>query len=289
MLVMNKTHFVLGGDLKKSLTEGYTLDFKKIFKDAFAITRSNYIPLTMACIFTIAIVAFIFTLNYEALIGLSESKQIIINLIFSSFVVTPLVTGLHMMGINHAVGLKSRSIDLFIYFNIILKLALASLIMNVIIFAVNMFLTQVLGDIGQKISYIVMIYFNIVFSMVYPLIAEKKLSPSLSIKLSFRLINKNLLQFTLLFVFLTLMAVVAILPSGLGLFFFVPFYFNVIGIVYRQICGVGVVATTIVKKDNDDDSNNDDNDDSNNDDNSDGDNNGAGKNDGSKHSAEFEA
>ncbi|WP_413702188.1 hypothetical protein ACLKMH_12295 [Psychromonas sp. KJ10-10] len=270
---MNKTHFVLGGDLKKSLTEGYTLDFKKIFKDAFAITRSNYMPLIIACIFTVAIVSVIFTLNFEAFLGLSETKQLIVNLIFSSFVVTPLVTGLHMMGINHAVGLKSRSIDLFIYFNIILKLALASLIMNIIILASNVALTEVLGNIGQNLSYIVMIYFNVVFSMVYPLIAEKKFTPALSIKLSFKLINKNLLQFTLLFVFLTLLAVISILPSGLGLFLFVPFYFNVMGIVYRQICGVGVVATEIVKKDDDSD-----NDDSNN-----------GSNDDDKHDAGFEA
>jgi hypothetical protein len=282
---MNKTHFVLGGDIKKSLTEGYALDYKKIFKDGFAITRSNYTPLTIACILTVGIVSLIFTLNYEALIGLSEIKQLVINLIFSSFVVTPLVTGLHMMGINHAVGLKSRSIDVFIYFNIILKLALASLIMNIIIFTLNLFLTKVLGDIGQSLSYIVMIYFNVVFSMVYPLIAEKKFPPFLSIKLSFQLINKNLLQFTLLFIFLTLMAVVAILPSGLGLFLFVPFYFNVMGIVYRQICGVGVVATEIVKKDNDDDSNNDDNDDNNNDDN----NHKGDQNNEAKNSAEFEA
>lgn len=279
---MNKTHFVLGGDLKKSLTEGYTLDYKKIFKDGFAITRSNYTPLTIACILTVGIVSLIFTLNYEALVGLSEIKQLIINLIFSSFVVTPLVTGLHMMGINHAVGLKSRSIDVFIYFNIILKLALASLIMNIIIFALNLFLTKILGDIGQGLSYIVMIYFNVVFSLVYPLIAEKKFAPSLSIKLSFQLINKNLLQFTLLFVFLTLMAVIAILPSGLGLFLFVPFYFNVMGIVYRQICGVGVVATQVAKNDNDDSSNDDD------DNNNDG-NHQDGKNNGSKNSAEFEA
>ena len=275
---MNKTHFVLGGDLETSLAESYKLDFKKIFKDAFTITRTNFMPLIVACIITVSIVTLIFTLNFEALAELSETNQIIVNLIFSSFVVTPLVTGLQMMGINHSVGLKSRSTDLFNYFNIILKLALASLIMNVIVYASYILLTQVLGDIGQKISYIVMLYFNVAFSMVYPLIAEKKIAPQLSIKLSFKLINKNLLQFTILFILLALLAVIAVLPSGLGLFLFIPFYFNVMGIVYRQICGVGVVATEVVK--NDDDDNSDDDDDSNND---------SGKTDGSKNSSEFEA
>jgi hypothetical protein len=277
---MNKTHFVLGGDLKKSLTEGYTLDLKKIFKDAFVITRTNFMPLIIACIITISIVTLIFTLNYEALAELSESSQTIINLIFSSFIVTPLVTGLQMMGINHSVGLKSRSTDLFNYFNIILKLGLASLIINVIVYAFTVLLSKMFGNIGQQLSIIVMLYFNVAFSMVYPLIAEKKIAPQLSIKLSFKLINKNLLQFTFLFMLLGVLGVVAVLPSGLGLILFIPFYFNVMGIVYRQICGVGVVATEVAKKDKD--SNDDDSDD-------DSDNNDFGKKDGSKNSSEFEA
>lgn len=272
---MNKTHFVLGGDLKRSLTEGYTIDFKQTFKDAFTITRSNYLPLAIACTFTVSIVVFIFSLNYEFFLSLSEPTQILVNLLFSSFFITPLVTGLLMMGINHSVGLKTRSFDLFRYFNIILKLALASLIMNIVVLGSDLILTQLFGSIGQKLSIIVMLYFNVVFSMVYPLIAEKKIDPMQSVKLSFRLINKNLLQFTLLFMLLGTLAVIATLPSGIGLFFFIPFYFNVMGIIYRQICGVGVVATAAPKSDDDDNQNDDDS--------------GSGKTDNSKNSSEFEA
>lgn len=259
---MNKTNFVLGGDLKKSLLEGYALDFKKLFKDAFAITRRNYLPLIVACIITIAIVTLLFTLSYEALAGLSETNQTIVNFIFNSFIVTPLVTGLQMMGINHSIGLKSRSKDLFNYFNIILKLALASVIMSIIVYALSIMLAQGFGDLGVQLSYIVVLYINMVFCMVYPLIAEKKLAPQLAIKLSFKLVNKNLRQFTFLFILLGLLGSVALLPSGLGLFLFIPFYFNIMGIVYRQMCGVGVVATEIKKEDqenDDDDSDNGDN------------------------------
>ena len=284
---MNKTHFVLGGDLKKSLTEGYTLDFKQLFKDAFAITRTNYLPLIVACIITIAIVTLIYTMSFEALSGLSDANQTIVNFIFSSFVVTPLVTGLQMMGINHSVGLKSRSNDLFNYFNIILKLALASVIINIIVYALSVLLSQVFGDIGLQLSIIVMLYLNMAFCMVYPLIAEKKIAPQLAIKLSFKLINKNLRQFTFLFMLLGLLGFIALLPSGLGLFLFIPFYFNIMGIVYRQMCGVGVVATEAPKQDDSDE----DEDDSDDDDSSGGNkiNKDAIKTDSSKNSSEFEA
>lgn len=251
---MNKTHFVLGGDLKKSLTEGYTLDLKQLFKDSFTTTRKHFLPLIVACLITVAIVASLYSFSYQYLAELSEANQTIVNFLFSSFIVTPLVTGLQMMGIHHSIGLKSRSSDLFNFFNMILKLALASVILNVIVYATTVLLTGVLGDNAFMPSILVVLYLNMAFCMVYPLIAEKKIAPQLAIRLSFKLVNKNLFQFTILFILLGLLAVIAALPSGIGLFFFIPFYFNLMGIVYRQMCGVGVVATEMT--DEDDDSNN---------------------------------
>lgn len=255
---MKKTHFVLGGDIKKSLTDGYTLNFKQLFKDAFAITRSNFIPLMVACFVTVAIVAIVFMLSLDTLETLSETQQTLLNFIFSAFVITPLITGLQMMGVHHAIGLKSRAADLFNFFKIAFPLALSSMMVNIIVLAVSVVFDTLLGDIGLQLSLIVMLYLNMAFCLVYPLIAEKKLSAQLALRLSFKLVNKNLLQFTCLFLMLGLLAVIALLPSGLGMLLFVPFYFNLIGVVYRQLCGVGVVAT-----DTSDDENNDDRDDNN--------------------------
>jgi len=267
---MNKTHFVLGGDLKKSLTEGYTLDIKQLFKDAFVITRKNYLPLISACLLTISIVIVLYTLGFDALSELSANEQVIINFIVSSFIITPLTTGLQMMGIHHSIGLKSRATDLFNFFNLTFKLALANMTINVALYLSSVLLSEFLGEVGVNLSYVVMIYINMVFCMVCPLIAEKRFSAQLAIKLSFKLINKNLLQFTLLFSLLGVLGLIAILPSGLGLFLFIPFYFNVIGIVYRQMCGVGVVATDVSDED----------------DNSSG---GESKNNATKNPSEFEA
>ncbi|MEI6897912.1 MAG: hypothetical protein V5786_10605 [Psychromonas sp.] len=272
---MNKTHYVLGGNLKKSLTEGASLDLKQIFKDAFVITRKHYLPLIIACLVTVAIVATFYTLSLNSLSELSESNQLLINFIFSSVVIAPLVTGLQMMGINHAIGLKSRSADLFSFFNLILQLALASMMINIVVYILSVAFSEVLGDIGAKLSIIVMLYLNMTFCMVYPLIAEKKFSAALAIRLSFKLINKNLLQFTFLFILLFVLAIIALLPSGLGMFLFIPFYFNIMGIVYRQMCGVGIVATNL-----DDDNDSPGNGPLNND---------AQENTESKNSSEFEA
>lgn len=268
---MNKKHFVLGGDLKKSLTEGYTLDFKTLFKDAFTITRKHYLPLIVACLVTVSIVVLFYMFSFDSLSGLNETKQTLVNFIFSAFIITPLMTGLQMMGIHHSIGLKSRPTDLFSFFHMILPLALASMLINVLAFIISVVFNAIFGAIGLQLSIIVMLYINMAFCMVGPLIVEKKLSAQFALKASFKLVNKNLLQFTCLFLLLGLLAVIALIPSGLGMFLFVPFYFNLMGIVYRQMCGIGVVATDT--SDEDDDSSDDD----------------PSQNSGPKNHAEFEA
>ncbi|MFT6985855.1 MAG: hypothetical protein ACJAT7_001675 [Psychromonas sp.] len=239
---MNKKHFVLGGDIKKSLTEGYRFDLKSLFKDAFVITRKHYFPLITACLFTIIILAGSYSLILKDPASFDETGTMLINYVIALLIAPPLLTGLQMMGVNHAIGLKSKSIDLFNYVKIIVKLSLATMIISLITNIISVVLVQVMGDWGLGLSVVVLLYLNMTFCLVYPLIAEKKMPPQMALRVSFKLVNKNLAQFTILFILLALLFVAALIPSGLGMFLFVPFYFNLMGIVYRQTCGVGVVA-----------------------------------------------
>lgn len=238
---MKKKYFVLGGDLKKSLTQGYELDLKPLFKDAFMLTRKHYLPLLIACIFTFIIVGLAYVLLYKY----SESEEsglIIINYIITLLIAPPLVTGLQMMGVNHSIGLKSKMTDVFNFFTLLFKLSLATMIISVLSNGISLVLGQVMGSLGLQFSVIVLLYLNMAFSLVYPLIAEKKIAPQLALKISFKLVHKNLRQFTFMFILLSVLFVLALLPSGLGLLFFIPFYFNLMGLVYRKVCGVGVIA-----------------------------------------------
>ena len=72
---MKKKHFILGGDIKKSLTEGYKLDLKTIFKDAFVITKKNFLPLIAGCMLTIIIVSAAYGVVFGEENGLSQTAQ----------------------------------------------------------------------------------------------------------------------------------------------------------------------------------------------------------------------
>lgn len=239
---MNEKHFILGGDIKKSLTEGYRFDLKSLFKEAFVITRKNYLPLAIASFLTIAFLALAYIYIFDSFGEAEETMQIVLNYIITLLLAPPLLTALQMMGIHHSVGLKTKANDLFKYFNIILKLSLATMVVSLISNVVTLALTQLFGSIGLQLSIVALLYFNMAFCLVHPLVAEKKLAPILAVTLSFKIVNKNLLQFSLIYMLLVLLFFVALIPSGLGLLFFVPFYFNLMGIIYRQICGVSVVA-----------------------------------------------
>lgn len=246
---MQKKHFVLGGDLKKSLAEGYQLDFKLLFKEAAIITRKNYFMLLGASLLATILLFACFQFSFGHLAKISNNALIVGMYGIVVCIIPLFLTGLQMMAIHHSIGLKSKVLDLFNYFPIFLKLSLATLIISLIKIIV-VILTQVLGDMGLLLSIVVMLYLNMTFIFVYPLIAEKKVNPQAALMLSFKLVNKNILQFTLLFIGLSLLFLIAAV-SGFGLFLFIPFYFNLMGVIYRQLCGVGVIATEISKSDND--------------------------------------
>ena len=148
---MRKKQFVLGGDLNKSLTEGYQLNFKSLFKDASIITRKHYFPAVTASLFTFVLLGYVqFKLLPAA--DLTDLQKMMAYYLVALFAAPPFLTGLQMMGIHHSIGLKTRSVDLFNYFRIILKLALAALIISLISNVISLALTQVMGKYNFKCS-----------------------------------------------------------------------------------------------------------------------------------------
>lgn len=261
---MNSKYFVLGGSIKKSLTEGYRFDLKKLLLDALKITRKHFLPLLTACLFLMLVSFSLLTLFIDETSSLDDPKLMVIFFVVALIVIPPLMTGMLMMGVHHSVGLKSKSFHLFNYFNLIFKLSLAAMMINLMTNGASMILGQVFGGVGFVLSIIVLLYLKMSFCLVYPLIAEKKVSPINALKLSFKLVHKNIGQFTQLLIIFCVLFIIGVLTSGLGLLFVIPYSINVMGIVYREICGVSVSVTEATGAgslhEGHDDKDNDDND-----------------------------
>lgn len=261
---MNSKYFVLGGDIKRSLAEGYRFDLKKLLLDALKITRKHFLPLLTACLFLMLVSFSLLTLFMDETASLDDPKLMVIFFVVALIVIPPLMTGMLMMGVHHSVGLKSKSFHLFNYFNIIFKLSLAAMMINLMTNGASMLLGQLFGGIGFVLSIIVLLYLKMSFCLVYPLIAEKKLSPVTALKLSFKLVHKNIGQFTQLLIIFCVLFIIGILTSGLGLLIVIPYSINVMGIVYREICGVSISVTDAKEGGHNNHEHNNDNDDGNN-------------------------
>lgn len=246
---MNSKYFVLGGDIKKSLADGYQLDLKVLLKDAFTLTQKNFLPLFTACLLIILALFLIVTLSLEHVDSFKDPAVVVGFFVIVLLVAPPLVTGLLMMGVNHSIGLKSKPFDLFSYINITLKLSLAAMMINLAVNLMSTFLGFLFNEAGLILSFLLMFYLKMSFSLVYPLIAEKKVSAALALTLSFKLVNKNVGQFTILLMLFLFLFIFGALTSGIGLLFVIPFYVNTLGLVYRQICGVTISVTEVSDED----------------------------------------
>jgi len=247
--VINSKYFVLGGDIKKSLTEGYQLDIKALIKDAYNLTQKNFYPLFTACLFIILSLLLCVSLALNHITSFNEPAVVVGFFVLVLLISPPIVTGLLMMGVNHSVGLKSKAFHLFSYMNIILKLSLAAMMINLLMNLISLLLGGIFSEAGLIFSFLVMFYLRMSFSLAYPLMAEKKLSAALALFISFKLVNKNISQFTLLLLLFVGLFILGVLTSGIGLLFVIPFYVNLMGIVYRQICGVTISVTEVSDED----------------------------------------
>lgn len=260
---MNSKFFLLGGDINKSLAEGYKFDLIKLFQDAFKITQKHFLPLLSACLFIILLLSALFSQILDKTITLDDPRVVIGYFFFALVIAPPLMAGLLMMGVHHSIGLKTKSFYIFNYFNLLLKLSLAAVMIALMTNVASMVLTEVLGSIGFVLSVIILLYLKMSFCLVYPLIAEKKASPILALKLSFKLVHKNIGQFTQLLIIFCFLFFIGLISYGFAFFFIIPFCINMLGLIYRQICGVGISVTETpddeITEDNDDDNDNDNN------------------------------
>ena len=153
---MNSKYFVLGGDIKKSLAEGYRFDLKKLLLDALKVTRKHFLPLLTACIFIMLVSFALLSIFIDGSTSLSDPKVIGVFFIFALLIAPPLMTGLIMMGVHHSVGLKSKAFHLFSYMNIILKLSLAAMMINLLMNLISLLLGGIFSEAGLIFSFLVM-------------------------------------------------------------------------------------------------------------------------------------
>lgn len=239
----------VGGSIEKALRGEYKLNVSAILQEAYQTTLKTRASINLGLIFSFIIALFVTLVFSEHLGGIEAALQdqqasFLLNLVVT-IVVYPFLVGVEMMGIYHSVGLKTKPNLVFAFLKRGSWVAICAL------------LTSSLISLGLTII-VPAIYLAVALSLVLPLVVEKRLSPVKAIVLSLKATRFQ--WFAMFKVYLaTLMALfVCLLPAvfinanvpdmnilGMGIFivmlsYLAPFFYNIKGILYREIFGLTI-------------------------------------------------
>lgn len=241
----------VGGSIEKAKKGDYNLDVEAILKEAWMITKTSRLSIVVGlliCLLLGMLVTFIATSMMGGIEVVFKDPQTgtLLNIIVT-LVIYPLLAGVDMMGVFHAVGLKTRPQLVFSFLKRGSWVAVCALLSSTFI------------TIGMALLYLPGIFLAVSLSLSLPLVIEKQLSPMKAIILCVQATRFQWFKIFSLYLVLALALVLAFLPimligaSGFGVIagaffmfcfaYIAPMFYNVKGILYREIFGLQVQSS----------------------------------------------
>lgn len=224
----------VGGSLERALNDNHAFNPMDVLKEGVRLTKQSLPSLFGAVIVALAIFTVVLMLILQLFVGtvdIEDQSTVIAMLLVQVIVMPPLFAAVHMMGIHHSVGKSSQVQDVFMFIKQPFPFILVALITQLISQLAAGLLPGLLGLVALG-------FISITLSMAIPLAAEYKLSPWQAIRCSFIAVVKRFVPFFGVYAAMFGLFVLGILTFGLALIFVVPLFYNVKGIMYRDIFGV---------------------------------------------------
>lgn len=235
-----KKRVIIGGDIDKTLKGEFDFDIKEVFEQAWSLTQTTkgvivqslLVILSVIFVLVYGIIAYVGPENIENNTVQLEPMTRLLMEVVSTILIAPLMAGVVMMGVNHSVGAKSKPANLFQYVSQCLPIVLASL------------MTGILLQLGLALLILPGLYLAVAMSFSTPLVVEKKMTPLAAIVTSVKAVNHRVLKFSLLYLIFFGLLLVGFMTLGVALIWIAPLYYNVKGILYRDMFGVTVTLTS---------------------------------------------
>ena len=226
----------VGGNLERAMNDNHTFNPIDVLKEGVRLTKHSLASLLGAVVVSLAIFSVVLMVLVQFFVGsveLNNPHMTLAMLVAQIIIMPPLFAAIHMMGIMHSVGQHTKVQDVFRFVKQPFPFILIALITQLI--------SQLAaGVLPGVIAMLALLFISVTLSMAVPLAAEYKLSPWQAIRCSFVAILKRFLPFVITYAALFGLFVLSILTFGIGLIFVVPLFYNVKGILYRDIFGVSI-------------------------------------------------
>jgi hypothetical protein len=243
----------IGGSVERAVKGEYSIDVKAVLSEAWQHTVKSRMSINLALLLVlifgmmVSFVASSFFGGIELVIKDPELLQLI-NIIVT-IAVWPFIAGIEMMGVFHAINRPTQS-----------KMALSFLHRGSWV-ALCALLTSILISIGFQLLIVPGVLLAVLLSLTVPLVVEKKLTPVQAIVLSIKALRFKIVPLLSIYVVLFMALIFLTLPIALliesslaplgivvflfGFSYLAPWYYNVKGVLYREIFGVFVDENSI--------------------------------------------
>lgn len=151
--------------------------------------------------------------------------QLITNLLLTALI-APFAAALVMMGVDTSIGKATKFSDVFQF------------VSKTLILTVTAILTTAIVQIGLLLFILPGFYMLIATGFAIPLVLDRRLMPAAAVFTSIRVVNHQWLAFVKLYALFFVLLLLVAFTFGIALIWVAPFYYNVKGILYRDIFGV---------------------------------------------------
>lgn len=247
----------VGGNIDSAIKGEYHIDVKDVLSEAWQQTltarASINIGLLMVFIFGVIVSYIASSLVGGIEVAFEDPALLQLINIIVTIAVWPFMAGVEMMGIKHAINKPSKADMVLGYLHRGSWVALCAV------------LTSVFVSIGLSLFFIPGVILAVLLSLTIPLVVEKEMSPMQAVVISIKALRFKLFSllsiYSLLFsalvlsltpVMLTLnssLAPIGIIVFLFALSFLAPLFYNVKGILYREIFGIYVEPGDSVAQD----------------------------------------
>lgn len=247
----------IGGSVETAVRGEYSIDIRNVLFEAWQQTLKSRLSINLGLflILLLGMLVSFFVSNFFGGIELvieqaqeqnSQALQLVNAIV--TIAVWPFIAGVEMMGVYHAIEKPTKTNMVLSFLNRGSWVALCAL------------LTSILISIGFQLLVLPGLLLAVLLSLTIPLVVEKKFTPMQAIIVSIKALRFKIwsllaiyfvlcmalisLLFPIALLLNTSLAPLAIMVFIYGLSYIAPWYYNVKGILYREIFGVHVAQNT---------------------------------------------
>lgn len=218
------------GSLESALKGDYSFDLKSVFEEGWRLTQTDKSSIVQGMLVVVMVALFVMMIaaNIAEQKGIElEDPSFRFGLdMIMAILLAPLTAALMMMGIKSSVGVKNHFSDLFLFIN------------RTLVLTITVVMTTALVQVGLLLLLLPGLYLMIATGFAIPLVLERNMLPAKAIFTSIKVVNYQWLTFVKLYAVFFLLLLLVLVTFGIAMIWVAPFYYNVKGVLYRDIFGL---------------------------------------------------